>query len=111
MNHLPDTEDIPAGWERTPVRGDEIELQHEDGNISVKAVRASIADEWELELEDSIGNRYTTIRPVGRVATRDRAVSALLSFARAVNDLRRERDDVLPDDIVREVQRGERVPV
>ncbi|EFW92091.1 hypothetical protein ZOD2009_11460 [Haladaptatus paucihalophilus DX253] len=111
MNGQPDSGDIPAGWERAPIRGDEIQLQHEDGSIAVKAVKATISDEWELELEDSIGNRYTTIRPVGRVATRDRAVSALVSFAREVNDLRHERGEVLPDDIVREVQRSERVPV
>lgn len=111
MQSPSDTGEIPAEWERSPIRGDEIQLQHRDGDIAVKAVRASIADEWELELEDSIGNRYTTIRPVGRVATRDRAVSALLSLAETVNDIRREREDVRPDDIVREVQRSERVPV
>lgn len=111
MKQLPDASAIPSGWEQAPVRGDELQLQHEDGTIAVKAVRATISDEWELELEDSIGNRYTTIRPVGRVPTRERAVSGLLSFAEVINDLRGEREDVLPDDIVREVQRSERVPV
>ncbi|WP_049971773.1 hypothetical protein [Haladaptatus cibarius] len=111
MQPLPKTSDIPAGWEQSPIRGDEIELRHQNGDIAVKAVRATSADEWELEMEDSIGNRYTTIRPVGQADTKTQAVSALVALAEAVSDLRNERDDMLPHDIVREVKRGQRVPV
>lgn len=106
MPLLPDSGDIPAGWERSSVRGDEIGLQHRDVNIAVRAVKATMAGEWELELVDSIGNRFSTVRPVGQVETRERAVERLVSFAEEVNDLRSECDDVLADDIIREVQQG-----
>ncbi|WP_435159550.1 hypothetical protein [Haladaptatus sp. DFWS20] len=111
MEPLPKASDIPAVWEQSPIRGDEIELRHQNGNIAVKAVRATSADEWELEMEDSISNRYTTVRPVGRADTRKQAATALVALAEAIDDLRNERDDMLPDDIVREVKRGQRVPV
>ncbi|WP_458206970.1 hypothetical protein [Haladaptatus sp. NG-SE-30] len=107
MPLLPDIRDIPTGWERSPVRGDEIELQHQDEDIAVKVVKATLADEWELELVDNIGNQFSTVRPVGRVDTRERAIEELVSFAEAVDNLR-TRDEALPDDIVREVQRNGR---
>ncbi|WP_227375401.1 hypothetical protein [Haladaptatus halobius] len=111
MPPLPDSGDIPTEWERSPLRGDEIGLRHRDANIAVRAVKATIAGEWELELVDSIGNRFTTARPVGRVESRERAVTELVSFAEQVDDLRSGRDDVLADDIVREVRQGERTTV
>ncbi|WP_266074913.1 hypothetical protein [Haladaptatus caseinilyticus] len=111
MEPLPKASEIPAGWEQSPIRGDEIELEHQNGTIAVKAVRTTSADEWELEMEDSISNQYTTIRPVGQADTREQAVIALLALAEAVNDLRNQRGDVRPDDIVREVKRGQRIPV
>ncbi|WP_458187497.1 hypothetical protein [Haladaptatus sp. NG-WS-4] len=102
---------IPPGWEQSPVRGDEMGLRRQNGDIAVKAVKATIADEWELELVDSVGNRFTTARPVGRVDTREKAFVELVSFAETIDDLREGRDVVAPDDIVREVRRSGRVQV
>ncbi len=111
MSRLPDTSEIPDGWEQSPIRGDEMELEHRSGSIAVKAVRTTSTDEWELELEDSIRNRYTTVRPLGRADTHEEAATALVALAEAVNDLRSQRDDVRPDAIARELRRSQRVPV
>ncbi|WP_227352743.1 hypothetical protein [Haladaptatus salinisoli] len=108
---LPDSGDIPAEWERSPLRGDEIGLRHRDAELAVRAVKATIAGEWELALVDSIDNRFSTVHPVGRVDGREQAVSELVSFAEQVDRLRSERDEVLGDEIVREVRRGEKTKV
>jgi hypothetical protein len=111
------------------VRGDEMAIRHEEGLLVVKAVRASgggvasndggagardetgdandaetAAATWTLELEDSVDNRFTTVRPMGAVSGEERAADELVAFAELVNELQSNDEEFRPGEIVREVE-------
>lgn len=86
-------ETLPTGWERTPVRGDEVSFRRETGEIAVAATKTRISDsdaEWELTVEHEAGDATVT-EPFGRVSDREAAVGALRSCMRAI-------DVALPDE-------------
>lgn len=100
MDSLGD-ETLPTGWERTPVRGDEVSVRRESGTITVAATRSALADadaEWELTVEHE-ADGSTVVEPFGRVGDRETAVEALRSCMNAVDTALPADDDGAPDRV------------
>lgn len=94
-----DEEPLPAGWDRAPIRGDEIAF--ENGEVAVVASRTWAGDdgdvihEWELKCRRGSGE-HSVVERFGRAPSREVAVEALRSAMKAMNMVV-DMDDAVAD--------------
>lgn len=103
--------EVPPGWNRAPIRGDEIVFRHQRECIGVEAAKTSSAadserDVWELKVMNE-AEGHTIIRPFGTVSSREAAINALFSCMHAINAVAGDERDSLT--IVNEIQLKEQM--
>lgn len=97
---MEETGELPAGWTRAPVRGDEIAFRRGTGDVRLSATHSALSEsdgEWELSIEHEAGGA-TIVEPFGSVSDRETAVGALESCMRAVDAAIGDGDDA-PDQL------------